>query len=163
VYLTLGTVQNHAPILRPALEALSAMPARILATVGPDGDPGALGRQPSNVAVERWVPQSQVLEHCHAVASHAGSGTFLGALAAGLPQLCLPQAADQFRNTTAGVSRGAAIGLDPDVADGDSIASAVMRLLQEPSFRAAAEEVAAEIAAMPSPADVAHLLAELVG
>jgi len=161
VYLTLGTVQNRAPVLRPAIEALSALPLRVLATVGPDGDPDALGPQPPNVTIERWVPQSAVLEHCDVVASHAGSGTFLGALAAGLPQLCLPQAADQFRNSTAGARRGVAIALGPEIATGEAVASAVMHLLTEPSYRGGAEEVAAEIAAMPSPADVVERLSEL--
>lgn len=161
VYLTLGTVNNHAPVLRPAVEALRELPVRLLVTVGPDGDPDALGAQPPHVTVERWVPQSQVLGHCDVVASHAGSGTFLGALAAGLPQLCLPQAADQFRNTTAGVRRGVALALGPDSASGEAIASEVMRLLTEPSFRRGADEVAAEIAAMPSPADIVHVLSGL--
>ena len=161
VYLTLGTVNNDAPVLRTAIEALSALPVRVLITVGPDGHPDVLGAQPPHVTIERWVPQSQVLEHCDVVASHAGSGTFLGALAAGLPQLCLPQAADQFRNTSAGVRRGGALGLGPDVATGEAITSAVMRLLDEPSFRVAAQEVSAEIAGMPSPADVVNVLSEL--
>ena len=161
VYLTLGTVHNEAPVLRTAIEALRALPLRVLATVGPDGDPDALGAQPSHVTIERWVPQALVLEHCDVVASHAGSGTFLGTLAGGLPQLCMPQAADQFRNTAAGARRGAALALGPDDATGEAIASAVMRLLDEASYRAAAHEVAAEIAAMPSPADVVSVLSEL--
>lgn len=163
VYLTLGTVNNHATVLRPAVEALSALPLRVLVTVGPDGDLDLLGPQPPHVTMERWVPQAQVLEHCDAVVSHAGSGSFLGALAAGLPQLCLPQAADQFRNAAAGTRRGASLALAPELATGQAITRAVTRLLQEPSCRAAAEEVAAEIAAMPSPADVVHVLSELAG
>ncbi len=161
VYLTLGTVNNHAPVLRTAIDALSALPLRVLVAIGPDGDVDLLGPQPSNVAVERWVPQAQVLEQSDAVASHAGSGTFLGALAAGLPQLCLPQGADQFRNTAAGTQREAALALAPDVATGEAIASAVSRLLHEPSFRTAAEEVAIEIAAMPSPDEIVQVLSQI--
>ncbi len=107
VYLTLGTVQNHLHVLAAAVGGLADVGARILVTVGPNGHPEALGRQPDHVSVERWVCQSEVLPHCAAVVSHAGSGTFLGALSHGLPQLCLPQAADQFRNGTAAVSTGA--------------------------------------------------------
>ena len=90
-----------------------------------------------------------------------GSGTFLGSLAAGRTQLCLPQAADPFRNTAAGTQRGAALALGTDVATGEAIASAVTRLLNESSFRAAAKAVATEIAAMPSPADVVPVLARI--
>lgn len=161
-YLTLGTVHNHAAVLASAIEALSALPLRVLVTVGPDGDVDSFGPQPPNVTIERWVPQAQVLEQCDAVASHAGSGTFLGALAAGLPQLCLPQAADQFRNTAAGTQRGAVLSLAPDVATGEAIASAVTRLLHEVSFRIAAEEVAEEITNMPSPTDVVPVLTQIV-
>lgn len=162
VYLTLGTVQNHAPVMRPAVAALAALPVRVLATVGLDGNPDVLGAQPSNVTVARWVPQSQVFEHCDAVVSHAGSGTFLAALGAGLPQLCLPQAADQFRNTDAGVRTGAALGLAPEEATIDTIRAAVISLLEQPSLRAAALLVAREITAMPSPDDIVKVLVTLV-
>lgn len=162
VYVTLGTVNNRAPALGTAIEILSALPVRVLAAIGPDGDPEAFGPQPPNVTIERWVPQSRVLERCDAVVSHAGSGTFLGSLAAGLPQLCLPQAADQFRNAAMGVRCGAALTLNPHEASGDDIATSVRRLLREASFRAAAGHVATEAASMPEPADVVEVLSALV-
>jgi UDP:flavonoid glycosyltransferase YjiC (YdhE family) len=158
VYLTLGTVRNRSPVLRTAVDALSVLPVRVLVTVGPDGDPAVLGDQPGNVRVERWVHQPQVLERCSVVVSHAGSGTFLGALAQGLPQLCLPQAADQFRNAEGGLRSGSVLVLRPPEATGDAVAAAVGRLLEEPEFREHAAVVAAEIAGMPSPADVVGAL-----
>ena len=87
-------------------------------TVGPHGDPAALGPQPAHVMVERYVSQTAVLPLCAAVVSHGGSGTVFGAAGLGLPQVCLPQAADQFRNTAGVVGSGAGIGLHPDQADG---------------------------------------------
>lgn len=45
--------------------------------------------------------------------SHAGSGTLLATLARGLPQLCLPGAADQFESTETCVSAGADRALLP--------------------------------------------------
>lgn len=103
-----------------------------------------------------------MLEHCDVVVSHAGSGTFLGSLSAGLPQLCLPQAADQFRNADAGVRCGAALTLHPDDANGNDIAASVRRLLGEPPFRAPAGQVAAEMAAMTAPTQVVQVLSDLV-
>ena len=111
--------------------------------------------------VERWVAQSTLLPHCAVVVSHAGSGTFLGALAAGVPQLCLPQQADQFRNCTGGQSAGAVLALPPDQATPEAIAHAVERLLIEYSFRAAAQGVARTIAAMPSPHEVVATLSSI--
>lgn len=157
VYLTLGTVQNRSPILRPVVQALAGLPVRVLVTVGPDGDPASLPAYP-NVRVERWVDQPQVLENCAVVVSHADSGTFLGALAAGRPQLCVPLAADQFRNAAGGARSGAALVLAPAEVTEDAVGQAVSRLMADDSFRDGARAVATEIAAMPSPADVVEVL-----
>jgi UDP:flavonoid glycosyltransferase YjiC (YdhE family) len=159
VYVTMGTVQNRALDLGPLVAAVASLPVDVLVAVGQDGEVD-LGLQPPNVRVERWVDQPRVLEGCSVVVSHGGSGTFLGALAQGVPQLCLPQAADQFRNAEGGVRTGAALELGPDEISPDSVLTAVSRLLEDPDLRAAAGRVAEEIAAMPSPDDVVTRLVE---
>ena len=163
VYVTLGTVQNRLPLLAPAVSALARLPVRVLVTVGPDGDPDALGPQPDHVHVERWVDQPRVLQHCDVVVSHAGSGTFLGALAEGLPQLCLPQAADQFRNSEGAARARVAVVLHPEESSPDAIASAVGALLTDEALHRRARGVADEIAAMPSPDDVVERLLTACG
>ena len=163
MYVTLGTVQNRLPLLAPAVAALARLPVRVLVTVGPDGDPDALGPQPDHVHVERWVDQPRVLQHCDVVVSHAGSGTFLGALAEGLPQLCLPQAADQFRNSEGAARAGVAVVLHPEESSPDAIASAVGALLTDEALHRRARGVADEIAAMPSPDDVVERLLTACG
>ena len=91
--------------------------------------------------------------------SHGGSGTFLGALAQGVPQLCLPQAADQFRNAEGGSrARRRRWSWGPPRRTSASVRAAVERLLADPDLRAGAERVAAEIAAMPGPDEVVRLL-----
>jgi UDP:flavonoid glycosyltransferase YjiC (YdhE family) len=112
--------------------------------------------------VERWVSQAAVLPLCAAVISHAGSGTVFGAAGLGLPQVCLPQAADQFRNTEGVVRAGAGIGLHPDDVTPDAVAEAVSAVLTRPQFRAAAGELSQEIAAMPGPEQVVTRLDSLV-
>lgn len=158
VYLTLGTLQRDAAVLGAATRAIADLGVRILVTVGADGDPAALGPQPSHVTVERYIPQTDVLSHCAVVVSHAGSGTFLAALTHGLPQLCLPQAADQFRNSHGATQSGAGLVLPPHQATPDAIALAVRRLLADESFRDAAAGVADDIRAMPSPSEIAAAL-----
>ncbi|BEP15262.1 glycosyltransferase [Acidothermaceae bacterium B102] len=159
VYVTLGTLQLGSSALGQAVEALRELPVRVLVTLGPDGDPADLGPQPDNVTVERWVDQFTLLRHCAVVVSHTGSGTFLGALANGVPQLCLPQSADQFRNAAGGVSAGAVLAINPDEVTADAITRAVQRLLDDPGFREAAGTVSETIAAMPSPDEVVATLA----
>jgi UDP:flavonoid glycosyltransferase YjiC (YdhE family) len=95
------------------------------------------------------------------VVSHAGSGTFLGTLERGLPQLCLPQAADQFRNADGGVRSGAALALTPEQTRPETIVHAVGTLLDDDSFRHSARRIATDIRAMPSPAEVVEKLAHI--
>ncbi|MEO8694279.1 MAG: glycosyltransferase [Acidimicrobiales bacterium] len=158
VYVTFGTVFRNDSVLTAIVEALRELGVRVVVTVGPHGDPESLGPQPSNVHVARYIPQSQLLPHCSAVVSHAGSGTFLAALSAEIPQLCIPQAADQFLNAGACAPSGIGLALQPGTVTVASVRDAVSRLLSEPSFRAAATRVSAEIATMPSPHEVAQRL-----
>jgi UDP:flavonoid glycosyltransferase YjiC (YdhE family) len=159
VYVTLGTVFSDADVLATVVEGLHDLPVRAVVTVGPHGDPAALGAQPSHVHVTRYLAQDALLPHCAVVASHAGSGTFLASLAHGLPHLCAPQAADQFLNAAACDASGAGLALMPDDISPTAVATAVERLLAEQSFRDAAAVVARDIATMPTPDEVAALLA----
>jgi UDP:flavonoid glycosyltransferase YjiC (YdhE family) len=163
VYVTFGTVFANNSALSAILDGLRQLDVRAVVTVGPHGDPESLGPQHANVHVARYVPQSQLLPHCAAVISHGGSGTFLAALAAELPQLCVPQAADQFFNAAAGARCGAALALQPEQVDASTVRDSVHRLLAEPRFGDAARKVSEEIDAMPSPKDIADLLVQRFG
>jgi len=158
VYVTLGTVHQGADLLREVVAGVAGLAVPVLVAVGPRMSPDSLGEQPAHVRVESWVDQSAVLGRCSAVVSHGGSGTFLGALACGLPQLCLPQAADQFRNAEGGGRAGASLMLAPSEVSPDAVRAAAERLLTDPDLRQGAQRVAAEIAAMPGPEAVVGLL-----
>ncbi|MDX3191541.1 glycosyltransferase [Streptomyces sp. MN03-5084-2B] len=154
VYLTLGTVVFGATqVLRGAIAALSRLPVDVLVALGP-GDPAALGPVPDNVRVAGFVPQAEVLKHAGLVVHHGGTGTVLASLAAGLPQLVLPQGADQFANAETLAALGAAKALVGDAVRIDAIESAVRELLADPAARKVAQGVAAEIAGMPAPETV---------
>jgi UDP:flavonoid glycosyltransferase YjiC (YdhE family) len=158
VYVTLGTVFSNEAVLASVVEGLRDLAVRAVVTVGPRGEPEALGAQPANVHVARYIPQTQLLEHCSLVVSHAGSGTFLAALAAALPQVCIPQAADQFFNAAACEKAGAGIAFAAGAPSADAVRDAVTTLLADPAAREAAGRVSREIATMPSPAEVADKL-----
>ena len=162
VYATFGTeLPDHGP-LKTVVEAISSLEVRVLATVGPRGNRDAFGPQPENVTILRYVPQTAVLPHAAAVISHAGSGTVLAALAAGVPQLCLPHFADQPLNASAVAESGAGLTLDANALDRQTIRESVTRLLTETEFRSRTRALRDEIAGMPSPEAVAALLPKLV-
>jgi UDP:flavonoid glycosyltransferase YjiC (YdhE family) len=161
IYVTMGNVFGDMTKLRGIVNAVAGIGVDTLVTVGPRGDPASLSPQPSHVRIERYVPQSLVLSRCRLVVSHAGSGTVLATLSRGLPQLCLPQGADQFLNANAVSSAGVGLSLSPEDADHHSIADAVARLLDEPMFGQRAMSVEESIRRMPDAAAVAVVLEEL--
>ena len=113
---------------------------------------------PSNVIVERYLPHSLLLPMCALVISHGGAGTMLAALSRGLPLLTVPQGADQYVNAEACSRRG----VGRTVVTGDltpaRVGTEVRTLLGDPSYRTHAQEVQAEIAAMPAPEDMVGTL-----
>lgn len=161
VYLTFGTVVNQSGGLVTAANALGGLKVRLVITVGSDGDPHMLNPLPPNVNVERFVDQSELLPHCDVVVSHGGSGTFLAALAHGLPQLVLPQGADQFINASALDLSGAGMALRGDDISVDRIRECAQRLLLDVTYRDRAARIAGEISAMPSAEEVAIRLERL--
>jgi MGT family glycosyltransferase len=161
VYLTFGTVFSEYDLFAAALAGIRELDAGVVVTVGHGGDPAALGPQPANVVIERYIPQTQILPLCDVVTSHAGSGTVLAALTLGIPQLCLPQRADQFINADAIAGAGAGLTIAPGGLDAATVGRATRQLLEDPSYRRAARAIADEIALMPSPADVASVLEAL--
>jgi UDP:flavonoid glycosyltransferase YjiC (YdhE family) len=153
VYLTLGTVTGDAvPVLRAVLEGLGRLDVEVLAAVGSAQAVEELSPVPPTVHLEVSVPGAAVFPRVDAVVHHGGSGTLLGALAVGLPQLVLPQRAhDQFPNARLMVDRGAGTTLLPEDLTADAVTEAVRPLLEDEHHRRCAHLLADEIASMPDP------------
>jgi len=150
VYITFGSVAAAMPqaarVFPIAIEAAADLPARVLLTLGPRGDPSAFDPLPLNVRIERWVPHAAVVAAADVVVCHGGSGTVLGTLAAGLPQVIVPLFADQPYNAERVAAIGAGLVAAPRA---DSIRAAVTHLLDQGSFSEAAQRVAREMSALP--------------
>ena len=82
-----------------------------------------------------------------------------GALAHGLPSLALPQSADNFVNATLLAKAGAAQNLMPGEVTEACVRSGLHSVLDDAGYRQRAQLLADEIDAMPSPHEVASLLA----
>jgi UDP:flavonoid glycosyltransferase YjiC (YdhE family) len=165
VYISLGTAPlfNQPEKFAPLLAGVAQEDVDVVVTVGELNDPAALGERPMNVHVERWLPLAPLLPRCDAVLCHAGTGTMLAALAAGLPLVLVPQGADQFDNARACARAGAARVLMPAEVSPEAVREAVRTVLAPDSTeRAAALTVAAEIEAMPSAAEIVEELETLV-
>ncbi|HEY6081039.1 MAG TPA: glycosyltransferase [Polyangiaceae bacterium] len=152
IYITFGTIAGSTAhiraIYRTALEAVAELPVRALLTTGKGMDADLLGAIPANVHVEAFIPQRDVLPHAAAVVCHGGSGTLLGALAAGLPMVIVPFGADQPHNAQLVAQVGAGLALSSP--DASTLGATIQRLLDAPALRQKAQSLAAEIAAMPT-------------
>jgi UDP-glucoronosyl and UDP-glucosyl transferase len=161
VYVTLGTFFNgNTAVFRTILDGLVGQPVDIIVTVGGDQDPGALQPVANNVTIERFVAQAELLPRCSVIVHHGGAGTTFGALAHGVPQVIVPQGADNFDNAAMCERAGMALVLGPDEFSSTTVADSVSFLLSEPRFAEAARRTANEIAVMPDPAAVATRVRE---
>ena len=165
IYVTFGTqsgtTDRERAMYRTALDAVAKLPVRVLLTTGPNMAEHPLGETPSNVVVEEFVPQAQVFQHAALVVTHGGSGTVLGALAAGLPLVVAPMFADQPDNARAVAATGAGIAVfDADVA---RLRSGIEGVLGDhDAFSKRAKVVAGEMAEMRSLDQAAFKMLEAV-
>jgi UDP:flavonoid glycosyltransferase YjiC (YdhE family) len=162
VYVTMGTVFNRDPVLfRAIIDGLAASNVDALVTLGPKRPGGVtaeqLGDLPVGIRVEEYVAQSLVLPRAAAVIAHGGYGTTMGALAHGLPLVCIPQAAlDNSANAECVSGIGA--GLVVNDASGEQIAAAISSVLVDPSIRAAAERAATSLDELPDANQAAAMI-----
>lgn len=152
IAVTLGTVLSELDGVRSIvrlIEQAAAIDAEFLLAVG-DADLAPLGELPPNVRPLPWVPLAQLLDVSDAVVHHGGAGTMMTAAVAGIPQLILPQGADHFANADAAEANGFALSRQDGAVDGELLDA----LLNDVGLRKAAVDFRAEIAALPSPAEL---------
>jgi UDP:flavonoid glycosyltransferase YjiC (YdhE family) len=145
-----------ADVLRRIIAALAQLPVRAVVPTGPAVHPADVPGAP-NVAVVRSAPHAALFPLADVVVTHAGHGTLLKALAAGVPALCLPMGRDQKDNVVRAARHAAVLRLRPTARPGQ-IAAAVRRLLDEPCFRQNAQRLGQQLRA---DADADSLVAEV--
>lgn len=138
------TFQDHAGTVQRVMDAIAGLPVRGLVTLGEALDGRELSA-PGNVVIRRSAPHGQVMQDAAVVVTHAGHGTTMRALAHGVPLLCMPMGRDQNDNTARVVARGAGLELSPSAA-ADEIRDALHRLLNEPPFWTAAQQLGGAVA-----------------
>ncbi|MDQ7803518.1 DUF1205 domain-containing protein [Amycolatopsis sp. A133] len=115
---------------------------------------------PPSVRIVESVPLHRLLPHCRAVIAHGGAGSMLTALAAGLPQVLVPQLPDHRAHAARLAATGSAIVVPPDLT---GLEAAVTAVLDDPARATAAGKLRAEMLAQPSPAEVAMAISPFEG
>lgn len=155
--------QHQTGLLARVAAALGTLSVRGVVTTGRAVEPQDVPAGPA-VRVVRSAPHREVLREAAVVVTHAGHGTVLKALAAGVPLVCIPMGRDQHANTTRVLRLGAGVRVGTS-ASPTRIAAAVKDVLEQPAFAAAARNaarlLATEAAHRPSAADAIEALVSL--
>jgi UDP:flavonoid glycosyltransferase YjiC (YdhE family) len=162
VLLSLGSIlQDQATMLPNILEAVARLPIRVLLTLGGVVQPSAINAPP-NVTVRGFVPHDLLVPHMAAVVSHGGLSTITTALAAGVPNVCIPQGHDQPDNAKRVVASGVGRAVDKNAPPAE-IAAAIETVLADPSILDSTNHFAKVIAALGRGDVAARKVAGLIG
>jgi MGT family glycosyltransferase len=155
--------QSQADALRRVADGLGRLPVRAVLTTGPAIAPAEVPA-PANVRVLRAAPHRQVLREAAAMVTHAGHGSVLKALAAGVPLVCMPLGRDQKDNTVRVLRLDAGVRVRKGERPA-GIAAAVRQVLDRPAYTRAARRFAviraAEAAQHPDATQEAEALLTL--
>ncbi|WP_407565011.1 glycosyltransferase [Streptomyces sp. 184] len=115
-----------------------------------------------------WMPLDVVAPTCDLAVDHAGATTAMTLMSAGVPQVLFPPNSHTVDIAEALTGCGAALTVLPrrpgEGADlGDELAACGREVLASPRYAERARALAAEMAAMPAPADVVRTLEKLTG
>ena len=160
VLVSLGTVnaERGARFFRAVTEGLGGRALRVVLVAPPElvAEP-----VPDNVLVRPWVPQVALLERMAAVVCHAGHNTVAETLAHGLPLVVAPIRDDQPVVAKQVARAGAGLRLRFARTNAKALRTAVERVLAEPSFRRAAEQLRDEFASAGGAPAAARVLISL--
>ncbi len=148
------------------LDALADLDIELVLTL-PERLQEGLRRVPGNTRVVEFVPLHVVIPSCSAVIHHGGVNTFLDAIAHGLPQLIVGRVVTDLgergpRLTQAGAGMWLP-GDEPEELSGPRIRDQLVRLLDEPAFRAGAGRLRDEMVTQPTPAGAVAEIERLAG
>jgi MGT family glycosyltransferase len=167
VYACLGTQASRLPfvypgIFRQIIEGLADLPLNLILTTGrPDIDPADLGTLPTNVYVERYIPQTLIEPFCDLMITHGGNNTLLSLLNAAIPMLVIPIFGDQLLNARLVRAQGVGRVLNPLKLQPDRIRRAVIEILAADSYRQNARRLQRQLHSLPTLDFAVNLLEEL--
>lgn len=145
-------------MLQNVIDALAPLPIRALITLGGSISKDELRASDNCVLVES-APHSVVIREAAFAVTHGGHGTVMQALLSRIPMLVIPHGRDQNDNAIRITERGAGLSLMPNASVGE-IRVACDRLLNDPSYRAAARKLGDVVAAETENSNVVQELEE---
>lgn len=144
VLVSLSTsFMDQVAALQRICTALSSLPVEALVTTGQSVAPATLAVG-SNVEVVTFAPHDPLLDEADLLITHAGHGSVMAAVGAGVPLLCMPMGRDQPGNTARVEALNLGRGLSPE-ASSEEIAALATQMLADADLEAASRSFAAGV------------------
>ena len=159
VLVTQGTQNiDTDDLIRPALEALDGRDVIAVATTGVAGQDSFPFPVPGNARVGGFLPFGELLPRVDTAITNGGWGSTIAALERGIPLIVAGGDLDKPEVAARVAWTGAGVNLRTGTPKAAAVASALDRVLEEPSFRDAASRVAAELRSLGGADRAAELL-----
>jgi MGT family glycosyltransferase len=161
IHVTDGTSHFQDPfVLRAAVEGLSGRELEVIITHGRERRPEefAPGPPAPNIHIRRWISHETLLPRCAALVTTGGAGSTMAGLRAGIPLVLVPTTWDKPDNAIRVAQAGAGVIVSPKRCTPARLRAAVEQVLDDPSYRQAAQECARKLAAAPGPDGAARLI-----
>jgi len=146
IYASLGTAKKSQPaIFRLIAEACLALNLQLVISLGDRLDPEMFDDLPGQPLVVRYAPQLELLKKVEIVVTHGGLNTVLEALMEGKPIIAIPMAHDQPAVAARLARLKTAEVLQINGLSKKQLRLALLRVLNNTSYRDAAVELQARI------------------
>ncbi|HEY5846331.1 MAG TPA: nucleotide disphospho-sugar-binding domain-containing protein [Microlunatus sp.] len=162
VLVTQGTVANQdlGELVRPTVDALADSDALVVVTTGGRPVP-EVGTLPSNVRAAEYLPYDQLFPKLDLLVTNGGYGGVHYALAHAVPIVVAGGGEDKPEVAARVAWSGVGVNLRTGRPKSEAIRRAVRRVLDDPSYRVAAQRVASQIAAAPGIGGLEKLILDL--
>ncbi|MBR0405877.1 MAG: glycosyl transferase [Eggerthellaceae bacterium] len=163
VFASLGTVINDRPdFYRTLIEALRDEDVDLLISCGKAFDPAVLGDLPSNVRVEHYVDQMEVLSRTSLFVTHCGMNSASEGMWMAVPELLFPLTGEQRAVARRVAEVGAGTLLDEgDAKDSMRLKAAVLSALVDEGISAGAARMRDDLRSCAGPIGAADFIEQV--
>ncbi|ACV22174.1 Oleandomycin glycosyltransferase [Slackia heliotrinireducens] len=163
VYASLGTVINDRPgFYRTLINALRDADADLIISCGKAFDPAQLGELPSNVRVEQYVDQMEVLSRTSLFVTHCGMNSASEGMWMGVPELLFPLTGEQRAVARRVTEVGAGAMLEERMAkDAATLREAIVGALEDGRLREGSTRMRDDLRSCAGPAGAADFIEQV--
>ena len=163
LYASLGTLFNqHRYIYRVIAEACAGLKAQLVLSLGGGAEASEYADLPGSPIVVKFAPQRELLKRAALTITHAGLNTTLESLQAGVPLVAIPITSEQPAVAARIRWTGTGDFISLSRLTAERLRRTVERVLGDPAYRNAAQEMKAAIGRTRGSARAVEIIEEAI-